>query len=128
MRRRLMTLIAALALGTIGGCAVADTLFGTKHNQDGTVTASPGGGIVGGVASMLGFGWVTTLIGAGTTAYATYRSRGWKAAAVSTFDAIEAWKGSPEGAAKWESLKATLGEAHAEAKVKALVDKALGNV
>lgn len=126
MRKAILVAVAVLALGS-ASCAVADTLFGTRHNADGSVTTTGTGGAVGGIASFLGFGWVTTIIGAATTAYAAWKGRGWKAAAVSTFDAVEAWKQTPDGRAKWESLKEKLGEAHAEAHVTALVDSALGN-
>lgn len=126
MRRAMLSGVAVLALA-LGSCAIADTLFGTQHNPDGTVTSDGKGGVIGGVANFFGLGWVTTLLGAVTTGYAAWKGKGWKGAALSTFDAIEKWKTSDDGKKHWEALKAKLGEAHAQASVEAIVEKALGN-
>lgn len=125
MKRLMLVGVALLGLG-LGGCAVYDALTGTVRDEKGNVTGSTGG-VAGAVATALGYGWVTTLLGAGTTALAAYKGQGWKAAAKSTFNAIEAWKETPEGKAKWEGLKLKLGASHAEAHVIQLVEKALGN-
>lgn len=121
--KRLLFVVACLAL-VMGGCA----LFGHETNPDGTVKQDPGGGVVGRVFSFAGLPWVGTAIAAIGGIVAEKKRRGWKGAALSTFAAIEAFKTSPEGKKIWESLKAKLGEKHAEAHVTAIVDKALGNV
>lgn len=123
MRRASVWLVLCLALGFMGGCA----LFQPGVDKDGNHVPPPIVGVGGAVATAFGYGWVTTLIGAATTAYAAWKGKGWKAAAVSTMDAIEAWKSTDEGKKHWEALKAKLGQAHADAEVKKIVDAALGN-
>lgn len=123
MRKWMLCGVMACAL-VGGGCG----LFGVHTNPSTGETTSDGkGGIIGTVASYAGLPWVATAITALAGIYVDAKRRGWKGAALSTFDAIEAWKETPEGKAVWEGLKAKLGIAHAEAEVKKLVDKALGN-
>lgn len=114
-------LLLILALG-IGGCA----LFGVHTDPTtGQATSDGKGGIVGTVANFAGLPWVGTAIAALAGVYVEAKRRGWKAAALSTFDAVEKWKA--ENPSVWAGLKEKLGAAHAEAKIKAMVDKALGN-
>lgn len=129
MRLRTWILGACLALAAGGvGCGLLGTAVGVTTDPVTGETRSVGdGGLVGAVGHLIGLPWVATAVAALAGLYAEYKRRGWKAAAVSTFDAVETFKSSPEGAKVWDNLKATLGEAHADAKVKALVDKALGN-
>jgi hypothetical protein len=122
MRRGVLIGVMAAGLGLLGGCA----LFQGGTDADGNPTPAPITTIVGGVASVLGYGWIGTLLGVVTTGYATWKGSGWKKAAVSTFAAIEAWKKA--NPAVWEGLKAKLGAEHADAHVTKLVDKALEKV
>lgn len=67
-------------LVAISGCSVIDSLTGVYHNDDGTISIDPKGGIVGKASSTAnGFpGWVGlagTLLGLAGTAYQRVRSK-----------------------------------------------------
>ncbi len=125
MRRVLLCGVILLGLG-IGGCGILGSAFGVKTDPTTGETTSDGtGGVVGSVAHAIGMPWAATGIAALAGLYAEYKRRGWKAAALSTFDAVEKWKG--ENPSVWTGLKDKLGAAHAEAHVTAIVEKALGN-
>lgn len=122
MRRLVFSGVMLLGLG-LGGCA----LFKGGTDANGNPTPAPITKVVDGLASAFGFGWVTTIIGIGTTAYAAVKAKGWKAAAVSTIGGIEEWKSDPAKMDAWESLKPILEKNHLAAQAIGLVDSVLGN-
>lgn len=124
MRKWILSLVACLALGLLGGCA----LFKGGTDAQGHPTPAPIIKVVDGVAQAFGFGWVTTLLGAATTAVALVKGSGWKAAAVSTIASIEEWKSDPAKVDAWNSLKPILEKNHLAAQAIGVVDRALGNI
>lgn len=115
-------LVVALAL-LMGGCA----LFGVSKGPDGQPTNEGGGGIVGTLFSLAGLPWMGTVIAGLAGTYCEVKRRNWKAAATSTFKALEDVRVTPEGEKAWKVIKGKVVESHAAAKVTKFVDKALGN-
>lgn len=111
----------------ITGCAV----LAGHQNPDGTVSR----GIldyVGEIATAAGsfipgLGILTGLGGAVSTIAVAVRGKQWKTAATSTIKAVEEFKTTPVGARVWDDLKEKLETSHRVSKVKATVDKVLGN-
>lgn len=122
MKRLVFGGVLLLGLG-LGGCA----LFKGGTDSSGNPTPPPIVKVVDSLASAFGFGWVTTLLGFGTAAYAAVKAKGWKAAAVSTISGIEEWKSDPAKVDAWESLKPILEKNHLAAQAIGLVDGVLGN-
>lgn len=126
MRRTMFCLVVACAL-LIGGCVVAEKAAGIHRDP---VTGEPSsdgtGGIAGNLLNILIPG-AGAVVAAAAAAYANAKRSQWKNAAMSTFEAIEAFKKTAQGEKVWDDLKGKLGEAHATAEVTKIVEKALGN-
>jgi len=125
MRRFALGFVVILALGTMGGCS----LFGVTKNPTTGQTESDGkGGVVGTVANFLGFPWVATAIAGLAAAYANAKRKDWKAAFMSTAEAVEAFKNTEQGQKVWAELKDKLGATQAEAKIQEFVDAQLKKI
>lgn len=118
MRYYALLAISLLALA-VGGCSLVDSFYGI--GPDGTVIDPSGGPstTVGKVADKFIPGSAAVISALGGI-WAAVRGRAWKAAAVATFDVIEA--GAKAGKSVKE-LKAELDVAHDEAGVKGIVEK-----
>lgn len=109
-----------IALVSLGGCAGFWGLFGIK--ADGTV--SPGGGVLGTVATLVNY-WIpgtAALAGAVTTTLAAIKAKKWKTAFVESAKVLE------EGAAVGKTIaevKPELFAAHTIAGVGVMVENAL---
>lgn len=119
MKRIQWVVLALLVLG-LGGCAQFMSLFGI--NEDGTVT--PGGGVLGTVATLVNL-WIpgtAALVGTATTAMAALRAKKWKKAFVTSAKVLE--EGEAVGKTI-EEIKPDLFVAHTLAGVGVMVEKAL---
>lgn len=124
MKLAMFAVVAVLALG-LGGCGVLEPAFGIQTDPEtGEKSADGTGGIVGTGVGFV-FPWAPTILGILTAAYASARAKQWKAAGMSTMQAIEAFKETPEGVAAWASLKTKLGESQAAAKVQEFINAQL---
>lgn len=112
-----LVFVSVYVLVFMVGCG----LFGIREDNDGKKTSDGTGGIFGTLLNYVipGSG---ALVAAGAGVYCDMKRRQWKSAATSSMQAIEQYKGTPDGAAVWDGLKKKLGESHATAKIKDFVD------
>lgn len=124
---RALMLCLALAIGGMVSCKLLEPAVGVRTDPVTGEKSSDGtGGVAGNILNLLIPG-AAAVVAAGAAAYANAKRGQWKNAALSTFEAVEAFKKTPQGEKVWDDLKGKLGDYHAAAEVQGLVNKALGN-
>lgn len=121
MKRLVLGGVLLLGLG-LGGCSLFEKSIGvTTDPVTGQKSSNGTGGIAGGLLGIIVPG-APAIIAALAAVYANAKRKQWKDAALSTFEAVEAFKNSPAGQKVWDDLKTRLGETQAQAQVQEFVD------
>lgn len=125
MKKLLLVMTCTLALG-LSGCVVFEAIFGISHPAGkGSPPVADGTGGIGG--QILGYliPGAAAVAASAAAAYANAKRRDWKAAALSTFEALSAFKDTDLGQKAWAELKPKLISAHTEAEITDFVQQAL---
>jgi hypothetical protein len=128
MKRFVFGLVLILALvsgGFLASCGIFERATGVQTDPvTGEKTSDGTGGPVGNILGII-FPGAAAVIAAIAAAYANAKRRDWKAAFLSTAEAVEAFKNTAAGRQVWDALKEKLGEKQAAAEIQAFVNEKL---